>query len=209
MTEEQERALGYQGKTNDFTVFYGKKAFLFECKASGLFFQSKRHASVDEIRRDVKKNLANPKDRSGLFQLYDKIQAAKTQNLPEASQKRFNATEEYMPIMLLYDEIKFANAPQALGNLLQQELETAGITGFKFQVWTIDELENIFKLSPLPEFAKHVAAKFNNLPEREWDLNTYLARISNQTYLRPTLIIPKGETTALKTLRTLIEQKPN
>ena len=75
LAEDDEPGAGWKGKTNDFTVFDQDKAALFECKTSGLFFRSKSHASLSEVRADIKKNLSNPQDRSGLFQLYDKLKA--------------------------------------------------------------------------------------------------------------------------------------
>lgn len=109
LTEQDERALGWDGKTNDFTVILQDKAVLFECKTSGLFFSSKRGASLEDIRTDLKKNLANPKHRSGLFQLHDKIEAIKSGKLPPALAGKYVPIKEFFPVLLLYDQIQFAN----------------------------------------------------------------------------------------------------
>ena len=89
------------------------------------------------------------------------------------------------------------------GNLLQSELESAGIRGFKFQIWTIEEFENMTNLLPKSQFTKLVMEKFNNKPQFDWDRNTYLFELTKLTYLRPPLFITKGETKASKVLRSL------
>jgi hypothetical protein len=77
LTEEDERTLGWSGKTNDVTLIWGDAAVLIECKLSALFVQAKRTASPEAILADLKKQIADGKNRRGLFQLHDKIAAIK------------------------------------------------------------------------------------------------------------------------------------
>jgi hypothetical protein len=192
LTEEEERSAGWHGKTNDFTVFDQDKAALFECKTSGLFFSSKSRASVADLQTDIRKNLANPKDRSGLFQLYDKLQAIKEKRLPSALMARYAPAKEFYPVIILYDRIQFANTPAVLGNLLQGELRAAGITGFDFQIWHIEEVENLCELLPRDEFIRVVAKKFATARLHDQDLNAYLYSRIQRRYLHPHLFVTQG-----------------
>ena len=138
--------MGWTGKTNDFTLLIGKHAILFECKTSALFFSAKKHASLEEVRQDLKKNLVNPEAKKGLFQLHEKIEAIKSKKLPPELNRRYEAVERFYPVVLLYDQILFANKPETLRNVLDSELRSSGIADFRYQVWHMEKLENLFEL---------------------------------------------------------------
>src|SRR5260370_25728654 len=99
LSENDERQEGYSGKNNDFTVLLGETAFLFECKASGLFATSKKQATLEAIRHDLKKNLVNAKEKSGLFQLHAKCEAIRNGTLPDALQRKYNGIKNLIPII--------------------------------------------------------------------------------------------------------------
>jgi hypothetical protein len=207
LTERDERASGWQGKANDFSLIVGSKAFLFECKTSGLFFGAKKRSTVEEIARDIRKNLANAKHRSGVFQLHDKIRAIQKKQLPEALNVSYAAVREFYPILLLYDRIEYANKPETLRNLLDAELRTAGITGFEYQIWHLEEIENMFELLSPADVCSTMEEKFYNPSYRHWDLNTVLYEKTGRRHarLRLRFFVPKGETRALQILRSLAD----
>jgi len=206
LTEEEERCAGWKGRTNDFTVFDQDKAALFECKTSGLFFRSKSHASLSEVQADIRKNLANREDRSGVFQLYDKLKAIKEKRLPPALMARYSAAKEFYPVIILYDRIQHGNAPQVLGNIIKKELDCEGIASFDFQIWHIEEVENLCELLPAEEFIRVVAKKFSSQSLYSKDLNAYLYSRTQRRYLRPHFFLPVGEGKAWQTLKSLAEE---
>jgi hypothetical protein len=209
LTETDERSHGWQGKTNDFTLIIGSNAFLFECKTSALFFDSKKESSVETIAKDIRKNLANPKHRSGLFQLYDKIEAIKNKKLPKSLNAHYENVREFFPVLLIHDRIEYANHPQTFRNLLDAELRAAGIQGFKYQVWHLEEIENLFEIIPPTSIGPALEEKFLNPSYEPWDLNTYLYEKTGRrfSHLRLFFFVPKGETEALKIIRSLADKK--
>lgn len=119
--------------------------------------------SFHAVQEDVRKNLANSAERTGLFQLYDKLQAIKDGRLPPALSARYDGVQHFFPVILLYDQIQFANADSVLGNLLQSELRGSGISNFSYQIWHIEELEDLLHLVPNNElvgwFARNSAIR--------------------------------------------------
>ena len=208
LTEADERSHGWQDKTNDFTVVIGSNAFLFECKTSALFFDSKKESSVGAIAKDIRKNLANPKHRSGLFQLYDKIEAIKNKKLPNSLNAYYENVREFFPVLMIHDRIEYANHPQTFGNFLNAELRAAGIQGFSYQVWHLEEIENLFEIIPSTSIGSALEEKISNASYRPWDLNTYLYEKTEQrfSHLRLFFFVPKGETEALKIIRSLADK---
>jgi hypothetical protein len=208
LTEEDERKLGWQGKTNDFTLIFGEKAFLFECKASALFSGSKKESSVESIAVDVRKNLANHKHRSGLFQLYDKIEAIKKKHLPQSLNALYTNVRQFFPVVLIYDRIDYANHPQTLRNLLDAELTTNGVQDFRYQIWHSEEIEHALELIPLDDIPRALEEKFLSPVYSNWDLNTYLFETTKRRlpYLRVSCCVPKGESQALRIIRSLANQ---
>lgn len=208
LTESDERSLGWQGKTNDFTLIIGSKAFLFECKTSALFFDSKKTASIEAIAKDIRKNLANPKHRSGLFQLYDKVEAIKSKKLPQSLNVHYEIVREFFPVLLIHDRIEYANHPQTFRNLLDAELRAAGIEGFKYQLWHSEEIENLCDLIAPTSIGSALEEKFLDPFFEPWDLNTYLYEKTGRRFahLRLFFFVPKGETEALKIIRSLADK---
>ncbi len=209
LTEAEERRLGWAGKTNDFTLLIGDLAVLFECKTSALFLSAKKHASLEEVRQDLKKNLVNPKAKKGLFQLQEKISAIKSKKLPEELNRRYEQVKKFYPVILLYDQIQFANKPEALRNVLDAELRACGIADFRFQVWHVEELENLLELVAAGDLARVIAKKFEGEKAIQWDLNTLLYEETGKKhrYLCPFMFIPKGDTSALRILESLSDSQ--
>lgn len=207
LTEAEERALGWEGKTNDFTVIEGGTAVLFECKNSGLFSESKRLASVEAVLCDVRKNIVNSEDRSGLFQLYDKIEAIRSNRLPRPLAERYKGVQQFLPILLLYDQIQHANADRVLGNLLRSELRKHGIEDFSFQIWHIEEVEDLLSLVSSSRFVHTVREKFH-ARYRQWDLDTYLYETTKIRHLRPFMFVPPSRTQAEEILRSIADSEP-
>ena len=118
LTEQDERSLGWKGKTNDVTVILGDCAILVECKLSGLFVEAKRTASPDAIIADVRKHIADGTNRRGLFQLVDKLEAIRTRVLPDALNEKYKDVKRFFPVLLLFDAVEYANAAETLGNII-------------------------------------------------------------------------------------------
>jgi hypothetical protein len=113
------------------------------------------------------------------------------------------------PVILLYDQIQFANKPEALRNALDAELRACGIAEFRFQVWHVEELENLFELVAAGDLARVIAKKFEVEKAIPWDLNTLLYEETGKKYryLSPFMYIPKGGTKALRILESLSDSQ--
>ena len=206
ISEAEERQLGFLGKTNDFTVIADGKAALFECKTSALFSSAKRHATIQEIETDIRKNLVNPEKRKGLIQLYEKYRAINGRELPPLIASKYENVRQIFPVLLLYDHVQQANGPQTLRNLLLRELKRAEIPEFPFQIWHIEELENLFELCGQDGFWDVVSEKFDTEKYRFCDLNTLLFERTGKNYLRAFGFLPGGNTPATRILKELADQ---
>ncbi len=202
LTEKDERALGWMGKTNDVTAIMGNSALLIECKLSGLYVESKRTASPQSIVADIQKQIADQKERRGLFQLYDKCKAIQSGLLPAELMKKYKNVKQFYPVLLLFDEIQMANKAEVMGNVVQDHLKANGVTGFKYQIWHLEELDW------LVEFAKSnsmdwIAEKFADRNEAV-DMSTFLADKTGSDFLRLVLYLPQGDTKAIHILQDLV-----
>jgi hypothetical protein len=207
LTEDDERRLGWKKKTNDITVLLGDSALLFECKNSGLFGLAKRSADPQEVASDARKNLVNPEKRKGLYQLYDKIASIRAAELPRGLAERFAAVKYFYPVVLLHDQISFANKPECLKNIIDADLRTNAIFDFNYQIWHIEELENLVDLIAREKILGTIEEKFKEKEFRTMDLSVYLAKKTGLARLNPPLFLPRGETQAWQTLRCLVEQE--
>jgi len=205
LTEEAERLAGWTGKINDVTAILHGAALLLECKNSGLFSVAKRSADPVEIANDIRKNLANAEKRKGLFQLYDKIQALKTGSVPKALQDRYANVTNYYPVLLLHDEIWFANRPEAMKNIIDEELRVHGIASFSYQIWHVEELELLLTAVPLEQIPAILEEKFNDPRYSSLDLTAYLSGRFGLPDLSVSLFLPHGESKALAILRSLAD----
>src|ERR1039458_3274184 len=175
VTENDERQAGWKGKTNDLTIFLGDAAILFECKNSCLFSISKRSATPIDLVADIKRNLVNAEEKVGLFQLHSKLEAIRNGKLPEVLKSRYASVKKFYPVILLHDEIWFANREETLKNLIDNELKRNGIDGFVYQIWHIEELEHLLKTIPRGELLRAIEGKFNSPECRSLDLLVYLS----------------------------------
>jgi len=57
---------------------------------------------------------------------------------------------------------------------LDAELRAAGIQGFRYQLWHLEEIENLFEIIPSTSIGSALEEKFLNASYKPWDLNTYL-----------------------------------
>jgi hypothetical protein len=204
LTEKDERSLGWTGKTNDVTAIMGDRALLIECKLSGLYVESKRSASAQSIVSDVRKQIADPKDRRGLFQLHDKCQAIQSALLPEKLMEKYKKVKHIYPVLLLFDEIQMANKAEVMGNIIQDELKANGAGGFKYQIWHLEELDYLAEFAK-SAFMEWVAEKFSSKNEA-FDLSSFLADKTGSGFLKLILYLPEGDTRAFQTLRNLAAQ---
>jgi hypothetical protein len=205
LTERQEKTMGWSGKTNDVTVIVGEQALLFECKTSALFAGAKQSASLEQVRNDVIKNMVGHEGKKGLLQLFSKIEAIRSGKLPAELALRYAGVKNFYPILLFHDQVQFANKPETLKDLLDDEIKESGSIPHPYQIWHLEELENLYELIPEDQVVARIAEKFATPRYAEWDLNTFLFDKTGRSrrYLRPSLFIPKGNTPALKTLSEL------
>ncbi len=204
LTEEDERALGWDGKTNDVTAIMGECALLIECKLSGLYVESKRTASPQSIASDVRKQIADPEERRGLFQLYEKCRAIQSRQLPAALMEKYRGVKKLYPVLLLFDEIQMANRAEVLGNIIQDELKANGVEGFKPQIWHLEELDWLTELAKSASM-DWISDKFSASNE-SLDLSSFLADRTNTDFLRLMLYIPEGTTKARQILQELVDK---
>jgi len=194
LTEEDERRLGWKGKTNDVTAVSGDCALLVECKLSGLYVEAKRTASLDAVVVDIRKQIADGQDRRGLFQLHDKIAAIRSKELPARLQEKYRNVQRFFPVLLLFDEINFANTPETLGNIIKVELDAHGVKDFEYQIWHLEEL------SWLAEYGgdasmEWVSEKFSQ-KNKAVGLNSFIADRTGKAFLNPPMYMPQGDTRA-------------
>jgi hypothetical protein len=205
ITEREERDLGWSGKTNDVTLIFKDIAVLFECKNSGLFSLSKRSGAPIDLKKDIQKNLVNADKRKGLFQLYDKIDCIARSGIPERLKVKYSNVKRFYPVILLHDEIWFANRPETLKNLIDEELKANGICGFEYQIWHIEEFEILLKAVPPDQIPSEIERKFTSQQTKTWDLSSHLSNRYGLEDLRISLFVPHGESQPFKILRTLID----
>jgi hypothetical protein len=202
LTETDERALGWLGKTNDVTAILGDCALLVECKLSGLYVNAKRTASPDAIIADIRKQIAEVQDRRGLYQLYEKIKAIRTGTLPSALGQKYLCVKHFYPVILIFDDIAFANAPEVLGNIIRDELKSCGVEDFTYQIWQFEHLEWLAQFAGRDLMA-WVADKFTGANQIT-DLNSFIVDRTGRKALKDVLYLPGGDTKAIQTLRSLI-----
>jgi hypothetical protein len=206
ITEQDERLQGWQSKTNDITVLIGDSALLLECKNSGLFALAKRSANPQELGTDARKNLVNSKHRQGIYQLHDKIASIRAGELPGPLAERYSRIRNFFPVILLHDEISFANRPECLKNIIDKELRSNGVADFEYQIWHVEELESLITLISPDNIQPVIAEKFRDDDSRTIDLSAYLAKKTGLERLRLHLFMPAGDTKAWRILRGLSEQ---
>jgi NADPH-dependent 7-cyano-7-deazaguanine reductase QueF-like protein len=202
LTEDDERRLGWGGKTNDVTVIRGDSAVLIECKLSGLYVNAKRTASPESIIADVRKQIADAKDRRGLFQLHDKLQAIQTRLLPQSLLDKYSNVKHFYPVLLLFDDISQANAAEVLGNIIRDELRANGIDAFEYQIWNLEELEWLTEQSGADSLS-WIAEKFSS-KNQAMDLSSFVADKAHKEFLRPIMYLPEGDTRAIQILKGLV-----
>jgi hypothetical protein len=189
----------------DVTVILGKVAILFECKNSGLFSLAKKSGDPFDLASDIRKNLANADKRKGLFQLYDKVVAIKNGEMPESLKTRYLQVERFFPVLLLYDEVPFANVPVTIKNLIDAELKKTGIHDFDYQIWQVDELDLLLNQVPREQIPLAVEDKFGQDDLRKLDLSSSLSKQFGLKELDCPLFVPSGESKAWRILRRLAD----
>jgi hypothetical protein len=199
--------LGWRKKTNDITVLLGDSALFFECKNSGLFALAKRSANAEELATDARKNLVNSVKRKGLYQLHDKIASIRAGELPPDLAQRLATIKHFYPVVLLHDQISLANKPECLRNIIDADLRMNGIVDFDYQIWHVEELENLLALIAPRDIPGMIAEKFKDEDFRTWDLSTYLAKITGIARLNPPLVFPRGDTRAWRIVKSQVEQE--
>lgn len=147
-----------KGKAPDWILIDGKSLVLFECKAT----RFSRAAQAIASERDINDSLAQVK--KGLMQLHSFIRACGN-NIPEL--KRFHDCTEFRPIFVSLEPLYLINSfffREHINTLLADE----GITGFDWQILSIDELEVLqphlaggFRLSKVLDSLKQTT--FNNV----------------------------------------------
>ncbi len=205
LTESSERALGWTGKTNDVSVLGEDFAILIECKNSGLFSISKRSADPVDLVADIQKNLASADKRKGLFQLHDKVESLRRGQLPASLMAKYACVQRFFPVLLIHDEIWFANRPETLKNLIDAELSVHGIHAFEYQIWHVEEFELLAKSVPKNELGKVLQEKFTDPRYRSLDLAAYLSGRFGLPDARIHLFCPLGDSKALRIIRKLAD----
>ena len=195
----EERALGYTGKNVDWTVLLGNIGLLVECKSSALFLRGKILAMPSVVSGDLAKNLVG--EGKGLFQLYEKFQAVTNGHLPTALKERYAKVTTWYPVVILHDQIQHANHKKVLGNILDSALSKAGISDFDYQIWHIEELENLLELVPEGDLAVRIWRKWEDPEMSQWDLNTYLHSIFGHERLMSYILVPEEDSVSFRILK--------
>ena len=203
----EEEAAGYTGKTCDWTILLGDIGVLIECKSSALFSRAKKLATPKAVRTDLVKNLIGQRSGKGLVQIYAKLQAIKNGEMPSPFREKYAKVETWYPVVLLYDQLKNANAREVLRAILNEELGKVGIPEFGHQIWHVEELENLLKLVPEGDLVGRFQTKWTDPKMFELDLNTYLASClpEHEERLRSYIIVPSGDSSAYKKLKELAD----
>ena len=201
LTEDEERQLGWQGKTNDVTVIVGDTALMIECKLSGLFVDAKRTAAPDAIIADVRKQIADGKTRRGLFQLHNKREAITSGAIPAPLAEKYKDVKRFFPVMLLFDAMEHANAGVTIGNIVKDELLAYGVSTFDYQIWHLEELSWLAESAGLA-LMDWVSEKFMG-KYRSMGLNSFVADKTSRQLLKPIMYMPQGDTKAYRILKRL------
>ncbi len=158
-----------------------------------------------DLASDIRKNLANAEKRKGLFQLYDKIEAIRLGQVPEKVKALYANVKRFYPVVLLHDEIWYANQSEALKNLIDIELRKNGIVDFDYQIWHVEEFQTLVKLVSADRLLDVIAEKYADPHFRQWDLSTYLGQLYKLADLDLSLFVPSGESKPWGLLRRLAD----
>jgi hypothetical protein len=201
LTEEGERKLGWDGKTNDVTVILGDTALMIECKLSGLFVEAKRTAAPEAIIADVKRQIADGKTRRGLFQLHDKRVAVRAGALPPALMAKYKGVTRFFPVILLFDAIEYSNAGVTIGNIIKDELLANRVVDFEYQIWHLEELSWLTEYAGLA-LMDWVSEKFS--PKfQAMGLVSFIFDKTGGKLAKPIMYMPQGDTQAYRILKRL------
>lgn len=207
--ETEERARGWVGKNNDFSILGGPRrslALLVECKASLLYLRSKQTAALSVLRQDIGKNLKHAYE-----QLASKWSALNPSvSVPHPLGLSYqNVKPEFLyPVVLTYDPLMWANSAETLGNIFQESVGGAPL--FRPQLWNIDEFERLLQLARPEEFFSTITQKFT-VSHAAKDLDVFLRdRDSKGSYKNwnSLIFIPSGENKAIQALRVLAASSP-
>ncbi len=110
-------------------------------------------------------------------------------------------------MIILYDQIAHANARQVLRNLLDSALRKAGIISFDYQIWHVEELENLLEFVPEVDFILQIRKKWDHPKMFEWDLNTYLHSLFGHDRLKSYLFVPQKDSLSYRILEELADQQ--
>jgi len=208
--EADDRKAGYTGKTSDWTLILDNSILLFECKLSLLYLPAKQFASEEYAAASVRAVAANSEEKSGgVFQLAEKVQVLKhpQQSTTLRDLYRCKNPSEILPVLLVYDPVRYANSPLGLRVLIDQELKRADIQDFEYQIWHVEELEQLLSLIPAERFIETVREKFTHAKYRSWDLSAYLWHKTQNSELATHNIVPQGLLQRHEVLRELLKAK--
>ncbi|NUN67440.1 hypothetical protein HCU40_22715 (plasmid) [Pseudanabaena biceps] len=155
-----------KGKAPDWILIDGKSLVLFECKAT----RFSRAAQAIASEKDINSSLLQVK--KGLIQLHSFITACRN-NIPEL--QRFYDCTTFKPIFVSLEPLYLINSfffRDHINTLLADE----GITGFDWQILSIDDLE---RLQPHLKSGFRFSQVLDDLKQKTF--NSVLQDLSSQT----------------------------
>jgi hypothetical protein len=161
---------------------------------SGLYVGAKRTASLDAVVTDIRTQIADGQNRRGLFQLYDKIAAIHSKELPAPLVEKYKSVQRFFPVLLLFDDINFANTAETIGNIIKGELDAHGAKDFEYQIWHLEELSWLAECGGDTSM-EWVSEKFSS-KDKAVGLNSFIADRTGKAFLNPPMYMPQGDTRA-------------
>ncbi len=160
-----EMPYGQGQKTVDWILVEGDTAILLECKSKRFTKVSKRVAARDDLARDLRLAIV-----SGASQLLETQQAilGRAQGL-----ERFQHVRQVLPILVVSEPLYLVNTP-FLRELVRDDLKSAGVENFDFQIVSVPELEFILPWRSHSSISDLLSAKFQSADARSWDLAAFL-----------------------------------
>lgn len=154
-------------KTCDWILVEDGAITLIECKSLGLTFKAKALAETEDVTADLRKRITKA------VQAFERTRAALASGIPGLERLAGKTTRN---LIVFYDDIFLFNSLM-YRELVDPDLEAAGLANVPFQVCAIRDLEFAIPILKIRGLAKTLDEKMADSERKTWDLGSFLNRL--------------------------------